>query len=103
MAVSGYQPWVAHNHKVITNSIELYVNEVRKRIIILLRQVCDVMLDYIEGKADITIPIYTGNLHDATGIAIYVDGAVNYLKIPAKKATRRQSTGPSMGSRRYID
>lgn len=103
MAVSGYQPWVAHNHKVITNSINLFVEETRKQIIKSLRWVADEMLTYIENEADLSIPIYTGNLHDATGVAVYVDGAINYMKIPAKKAIRRQSTGPNMGSRRYID
>lgn len=103
MSVSGYQPWVAQNHAVITNSINLYVAEVRKKIIKALRKVADDMLTYIENEADISIPIYTGNLHDATGVAVYVDGATNYFKVPKKKATRKQHTGPSMGSRRNID
>lgn len=103
MATYGYQPWVAHNHTVITNSINLFVEATKKHVILLLRQVCDVVLDYIEGKADITIPIYTGNLHDATGIVLYVDGFANYMRFPNKIATKKQSTGPSLGSRRYID
>lgn len=103
MATYGYQPWVAHNHKVITNSINLYVEGLKKEIIKTLRYIADQMLTYIEDEADLSIPIFTGNLHDATGIAVYVDGSINYMRIPKKIATRRQSTGPSMGSRRYID
>lgn len=103
MAVSGYQPWVAHNHAVVTNSINLFVDEVKKQIIKALRGVADDMLYYIESEADISIPIYTGNMHDATGVAVYADGRCNYLKVPVKKATRKQHTGPSMGSRRNID
>lgn len=101
--VTGYQPWVAHNHAVITNSIDLFVAEVRKEIVKSLRMVADDMLRYIEDEADVSIPIYTGNMHDATGVAIYVDGKTNYLKVPKKKATRKQRTGPSMGNRRQID
>ena len=103
MATYGYQPWVAHNHAVITNSMNRLVEGVKEDVILALRGVADAMLDYINKEADMSIPIYTGNLHDATGVAVYVDGAANYLRIPAKKAKKRQATGPSMGSRRYID
>lgn len=103
MAVSGYQPWVAHNYAIIKHGIELFVKEKNAQIIEALKRVADQMLVYIESNADITIPIFTGNLHDATGIGVYENGAIVYLAIPPKIATRKQSTGPSMGSRRYID
>lgn len=103
MATYGYHPWVAHNHSVITNSINLFIEETRKKIIKALRGVADQMLTYIDNETDLSIPVFTGNLHDATGVAVYVDGVTNYLRIPTKIATRKQSTGPSMGSRRYID
>lgn len=103
MAVSGYQDWVAHNHTVITNSIKLFVAEVEKEIVKALRGVTDEMIKYIENEADVSIPIYTGNLHDATGVAVYVNGKTEYFRVPVPKATRKQHTGPSMGNRRNID
>lgn len=101
-AVTGYSPWVTYNNSVITNSVKLLVAEVEKEILIALRGVADKMIEYIEGEADVSIPIYTGNLHDATGVAVYANGKVEYLRVPNPKATKRQHTGPSMGDRRNI-
>lgn len=101
--VTGYNPWVVYNDSVITNSIKIFVAEVEKEILKALRGVADKMIEYIEGQADVSIPIYTGNLHDATGVAVYANGVTNYLRVPTPKATRRQHTGPSMGNRRNIN
>lgn len=101
--ISGYQPWVARNHSVISNSIDMYVEQVKKAILNELKLIADEMSDLIERLRDTAIPVYSGNLHDATGLAIYVDGRTFYLKVPAKTATRRQHTGGAMGNRRNID
>lgn len=111
MAVSGYQPWVAHNSEVIKNALKLFVEEKKGELITKLRDVAKVVVDYVDkgfmpqtlyGGGTGQFPIWTANLRDATGVGLYVDGITEYF-MPTKLALRKQSTGPGMGSRRDIN
>lgn len=111
MAVSGYQPWVAHNREVIKNALKLFVAEKKAELVDKLRDVAKVVVDYVDkgfmpqtlyGGGTGQFPIWTANLRDATGVGLYVDGRTEYF-MPTKLALRKQSTGPSMGSRRNIN
>lgn len=103
MAISGYQPWVAHNRAVVTNTVNMLVAEAEKIILKGLKQCADWIIDDIVKQRDTAIPVYTGNLHDSTGVAVYVNGRTFYMKVPPKSAKRMQHTGPSRGNRRNID
>lgn len=48
------------------------------------------------------IPEYTSNLHDATGVAIYANGAI-FSFIPTKKATKKAHSGIGGVNRYGID
>lgn len=87
----GYQKWMPHNLEVIKKQSMMYLGGVKKReLVALLKEVAQETLDYIETQA--AIPQYTGNLHDATGVGVYVDGALTHY-LPTKIATRYQSSG----------
>lgn len=87
----GYQKWMPHNLEVIKKESMMYLGGVKKReLVAMLKEVAQATLDYIESQS--AIPVYTGNLHDATGVGVYVDGALTHY-LPTKIATRTQSSG----------
>lgn len=87
----GYQKWMPHNLEVIKKEATMFLGGVKKReLVAMLKEVAQATLDYIESQA--AIPQYTGNLHDATGVGVYVDGALTQY-LPTKIATRYQSSG----------
>lgn len=111
MAVSGYQPWVAHNVAVVKDRISMFVKEKKAEIVAKLMEVGQVVVDYVDrGFVPQTLrpggngqfPIWTANLRDATGVGIYVDGRTAKF-MPTKLAVHKQTTGGSMGARRDID
>lgn len=111
MAISGYQNWVAHNHAVIKDRVNLFVKEKKAELVAKLMEVGQVVIDYVDkGYLPQTLrpggnnqfPIWTANLRDATGVGIYVDGKTTYF-MPTKLAIHKQSTGGALGMRRNID
>lgn len=99
--VTGYQDWVAHNVAVIKEGITLFVRQKKTEIEAALKTVAFEFIAKIE-TGEIPIPVYTGNMSDATGLGLYVDGRMSAF-LPFPIATRKQTTGPGMGGRRAID
>lgn len=67
--------------------IKMHVKGVlQPQLVAVLRQKADELVSALDsGTYD--IPVYLGHLHDATGCAVYADGALNYFRPTAKKAT----------------
>lgn len=87
----GYKRWMPHNIEVIKKKCRHFlVQEVKPQLRVILDNAAQAVLDYIEEMT--SLPQYTGNLHDATGVGIYVDGQLSSY-VPTKIATRYQSSG----------
>ena len=87
----GYQKWMPHNLEIIKKKSLMYLGGVKKReLVSMLKGVAQNIVSYIDGQAE--IPEYSGNLRDATGVGVYVDGALSAY-VPTKSATRLQKSG----------
>lgn len=100
-SVTGYKDWVAHNVAVLKDGITLFVNKKKTEIEAALKKVAFEFITKIE-TGEIPIPVYTGNMSDATGLGLYVDGRMSAF-LPFPIAIQKQSTGPSLGGRRAVD
>ena len=82
--------WMKANQKLIERKIDEVGNGALNRLLNALYTVAQDVMEYIDSQK--VIPIYTGNLKDATGIGVYNEGKlVKY--VPSKIATRPQSSG----------
>lgn len=87
----GYQKWMPHNLEVIKKKSTLYLGGVKKReLVAMLKNVAQNIVSYIDSQAE--IPEYSGNLRDATGVGVYVNGTLSAY-VPTKSATRLQKSG----------
>lgn len=82
-SVRGYQK---QNLTALMNGIKMHVKGVlQPQLVDVLRRKADELVSALDsGTYD--IPVYLGHLHDATGCAVYADGALNYFRPTAKKA-----------------
>lgn len=60
---------------------DYYEKHIKPELISVLRSVASQMVEIIDGNFKLpagtdNYPVYTGNLHDATGVGVYVDGKV---------------------------
>lgn len=93
----GYRSWIAHNKAVLEQGMRKHINNVTKpELVGYLRNVAQQLVAAIDGNA-FAIPVYTGNLKDATGVGVYVDGAMSAF-MPTKTAQKKQA----MKGRPYI-
>lgn len=89
MAKRDYQSW---NKKVLLNGLKVYAKDVvTPKLLEILTQVAQRIVEAIDNGT-FEIPIYTGNLKDSTGVAIYEDGKITSF-IPTKTATKMQNRG----------
>ena len=87
----GYKKWMPHNLEVIKKKCTYYLENVKeKELVSMLKKVAESTIDYIEKMT--SLPHYTGNLHDATGVGVYVNGKLAAYS-PKKTATRMQHSG----------
>lgn len=87
----GYKKWMPHNLEVIKKQSRYFIDGIKKRkLVSILRGVVSSMANYI-STAD--IPEYSGHLRDATGVALYVDGALNHFVPTTSSSSRPQSSG----------
>lgn len=87
----GYKKWMPHNLDVIKKKCRRFLQvEKKPELVAVLKNAAQAVLHYIEEMT--SLPQYTGNLHDATGIGIYVDGQL-FEYAPTKIATKYQSSG----------
>lgn len=85
----------AHNAEVVRVAIRQYRQEVERLLERALREVAAEMVAQINrgfSSNQDHYPVYTANLHDATGIGIYVNGAISAF-MPTKWAQKEQTSG----------
>lgn len=86
-SVRGYQ---SHNLNVLKESMKMFVKNVAQpQLVSILRQKAREVVQLIDSGL---IPEYTANLHDATGCAVYADGAISAF-IPTKRAQKQGKSG----------
>lgn len=80
-----------HNLKVLRDGCrEFLLVKKKKQLVAILTDLATKLVNYIESEA--RIPEYSSNLRDATGVGVYVDGAlISY--VPTKRATKNQKSG----------
>lgn len=83
--------WKTHNNRVFSDKLEHHANTVIKaKISAMLGRVADWMVTYIEDAFEgpygtNQFPVFSANLHDATGIGVYIDGVMTAYK-PTQRA-----------------
>ena len=82
--------WMKSNQKLIERRIDEVGNNSLARLLNVLYTVAQDVMEYIDSQK--VIPIYTGNLKDATGIGVYRNGVLKRY-VPSQIATRPQSSG----------
>ena len=82
--------WMKSNQKLIERRIDEVGNNSLAGLLNVLYTVAQDVMDYIDSQK--VIPIYTGNLKDATGIGVYRNGVLKRY-VPSQIATRPQSSG----------
>lgn len=86
-SVRGYQ---SQNLNVLMNGMKMFVKNVAQpQLVSVLRQKAQEVVQLIDSGL---IPEYTANLHDATGCAVYADGAISAF-IPTKRAQKQGKSG----------
>lgn len=97
--MSGY---TAHNSKVFKVGLNDYAERVVKaKLVAMLNGVAQTLVGMIDGSfvmpdGTTQFPVDTANLHDATGVGVYADGAIQHF-IPTAMATKAQSDGGVRG------
>lgn len=82
--------WMRSNQKLIERRIDEVGNNSLARLLNVLYTAAQDVMEYIDSQK--VIPIYTGNLKDATGIGVYRNGVLKSY-VPSQIATRPQSSG----------
>lgn len=86
-SVRGYQ---SQNLNTLMNGMKMFVKNVAQpQLVSVLRQKAQEVVQLIDSGL---IPEYTANLHDATGCAVYADGAISAF-IPTKRAQKQGKSG----------
>lgn len=86
-SVRGYQ---SQNLNVLKEGMKMFVRNVAQpQLVSVLRQKAQEVVRLIDSGL---IPEYTANLHDATGCAVYADGAISAF-IPTKRAQKQGKSG----------
>lgn len=95
---------MSNNSKVFKDGLTDFKERVIKvKLVAMLKSVAQTLVGIIDGSfvmpdGNEQFPVFTANLHDATGVGVYSDGKVEYF-VPTKRATRNQSNNG--GSRFY--
>lgn len=85
-SVRGYQ---SQNMKVFKQGCMMFVKNVAQpQLTDILNKKAEEIVNLIDSGL---IPEYTANLHDATGVAVYVDGAIKHF-IPTARASKATSS-----------
>lgn len=88
---TGYDKMMKHNLEIIKKRCRHYLEvEKKAELVAMLSSVAQKLVDYIENDA--RIPEYSSNLRDATGVGVYMNGALASY-VPTKKATKKQKSG----------
>lgn len=86
----------AYNRATLRQGLTDYTKrKIQPVLVSNLRRIAQRIVGIIEGSFTLDsmqFPVYTANLHDATGVAVYVEGMVSSF-IPVQRATKEQSSG----------
>ena len=82
--------WMKANNKVVGNKINDFFDKATEALLKEIYKVAEDVMEYIDSQK--VIPIYTGNLKDATGIGVYSNGVLKKY-VPSRIATVPQSSG----------
>lgn len=91
--------YTAQNQKLFEAGLKKYADKTIKPMLeAMLKRIADWMVAYISDQFAPTeeggnqqFPVYSGNLHDATGVGVYIDGKLSsYTPMPI--ATHKQHT-----------
>ena len=82
--------WMKSNQKLIERRIDEVGNNSLAELLNVLYTVAQDVMEYIDSRK--VIPIYTGNLKDATGIGVYRNGVLKKY-VPSRIAAVPQSSG----------
>lgn len=87
----GYKKWMPKNIETLKKKCRHYLDTEKKpELIRMLTELAERLVAYIDDDA--RIPESTGNLRDATGVGVYVDGVL-LSYVPTKRATQNQKSG----------
>lgn len=92
----------AANRQAISSGLRDFSRRIVKpQIEAMLRQVAQLLVSYIDGaftppRGTRQFPVDTGNLHDATGVGVYIDGRLSAY-LPTAMATDQQSYRGQIG------
>lgn len=88
--------YTAQNQKLFEAGLKKYADKTIKPMLeAMLKRIADWMVDIIDGKFEPfsyegggtdKFPVWYGNLHDFTGIGVYVDGKLSYYSRPAMRS-----------------
>lgn len=88
--------YTAHNSKVFKAGIKCFAeSRISPKLEAMLRNVAEQLVAFIDGgftppAGTRQFPVYTGNLHDATGVGVYVNGWLSSY-IPTAIAVEQQT------------
>lgn len=86
-SVRGYQK---QNLDKLMQGCKMFIKNVAQpKLVEVLSQKADKIVELIDSGL---IPEYTANLHDATGVAVYVDGTIKRF-VPTARAQKATSSG----------
>lgn len=94
--------YTAHNSKVFKVGLKDFAErEITAELVAMLRNVAQKLVGVIDGNfvmpdGTTQFPVDTANLHDATGVGVYVDGRLDAF-VPTQRATEAQSDGGTTG------
>lgn len=94
--------YTAHNSKVFKVGLKDFAErEIKAKLVAMLRNVAQKLVGIIDGNfvmpdGTTQFPVDTANLHDATGVGVYVDGRLDAF-VPTQRATKAQSDGGTKG------
>lgn len=92
----------AHNAQVFKVGLKNFTeHDIKPKLEAVLRNVAERLVAYIDGGftppyGTMQFPAYTGNLHDATGVGVYVDGRLSSY-VPTAIAVEQQANKGEIG------
>lgn len=94
--------YTAHNSKIFNVGLKNFAErEIKTKLETMLRSVAERLVAYIDGgftppTGTSQFPVYTGNLHDATGVGVYIDGRLSSY-VPTAIAVEQQTNRGEIG------
>lgn len=93
---------MAHNSKVFALGLKQFTEQqVKPKLLAMCKSVAQTIVGVIDGSFAMPdgtqqFPVWSANLHDATGVGVYCDGVLSSF-IPTARATAAQTDGGTKG------